>query len=73
VTARNSQNLAGWRRAADKCVRGGDALKAYNRIKVAIETGNAWDPEMLSLQNDQSIMEIQATCMPIHQIKDSRK
>ena len=56
-----------------ECVRGGDALQSCNRIKAVIETGNVRDSEMLSLQNDQGIMEIQASCMPIHQLQNGRE
>ena len=56
-----------------ECVRGGDALQSCNRIKVVIETGNVRDSEMLSLQNDQGIMEMQARRCSSHRHSESSK
>ena len=57
----------------EKCLRGRDALKSCNCIKVMVKTGNVWDTEMLSLQYYQSIMEIQTAGMPVNQLQDSRE
>src|SRR2546422_4108959 len=56
-----------------ECVRGGTALQSCNHIKVVIETGNVRDSEVLSLQNEQGMMEIQARRCSSHRHSESSK